>query len=267
MNAKNELTIFEPFEGKKVRKVFYQNEWYFSVVDIVAVLTDSKNPRNYWSMLKKRESQLYTICVQLKLEGAGTDGKKYKTDCVAFEGFLRLVQSIPSPKAEPLKLQIAKWARQKLEEIVDPSLAVDRARENFLKQGKSPEWVGIRLTGINDRHKLTDEWQARGASTSYDYMLLSKTVHVGTFNISPSEHKLKKGIKAKGAQIRNHMDNGELLAINASEIAVRDLHNRNASQGLDALKRDCEHGSGFGQKVHELYIQTMESGSRLEGSD
>jgi hypothetical protein len=251
MPKKNDLMIFEAFDNKKVRKFWFKDEWHFSVVDIVGILAESKDPQAYWRQLKKRDVQIVTICHDLKTEGLGNDGKKYRTPYVTFEGFLRLVQSIPSPKAEPLKLKIAEWARQKIEEIVNPSLAVSRAMENYKTQGKSEEWIQQRLIGVGDRKNLTDEWKDRGVK-NFQYGTLTNELYKGTFKATSKELKQAKRL-AESQNLRDHMTSGELLSINATEVMAKDLHVSYSSHGFQELKKDCIQAGDFGGKVFKLY--------------
>ena len=162
------------FEDKKVRSLWNESEeeWYFSVVDVIQVLTDSSDPKDYWYRMEKREKlsgfELSTICRQLKIEA--TDGKKYATDCASTEGLLRIIQSIPSPKAEPFKLWLAKVGSERLDEIADPEKGIDRLMETYLKKGYSKEWVNQRLKSIEVRKDLTDEWENRCVKKGQEYV-------------------------------------------------------------------------------------------------
>ena len=149
-----------PFEGKEVRKVWHEEEWYFSVIDIIGLLTDSKSPKVYWGKLKERDNQLLTICQQLKL--VGKDGRSRPSDCANIEGVFRMLMSVPSPKVEPLKLWLAQVGKERIEEIENPELAVERARDIYKAKGYSDEWIERRLKSIEVRKELTDEWKGRG---------------------------------------------------------------------------------------------------------
>jgi len=167
------------FRGKRIRRTIHNNEWWFSVVDVVGALTDSSVPRRYWSDLKRKLtkegfSQLYEIIVQLKLESS--DGKKYVTDCADTEGLLRIIQSIPSPKAEPFKRWLAKVGYERIEETEDPEKTFDRAMETYLKKGYSKEWINQRLKSIEVRKELTDEWQNRGMKEGLEYSILTNEI-------------------------------------------------------------------------------------------
>lgn len=230
------------FEGQPVRRVRHDGEWWFSAVDIVGVLSDSNNSRRYWSDMKIRETQLYDICVQLKM--VSEDGKQYKTDAVTFQGALRLIQSIPSKKAEPLKLKVAEWAKQKLEEIADPGLAVERAIETYGNRGYTPDWIQQRITGIGTRRELTDEWKDRGINKGFHYGNLTNYLHQGAFGLKPLEHKELKGIGSRS--LRDHCTAEELALTNLVETACRSLHVENASHGYADLKQDAEKAGEVG---------------------
>lgn len=174
----NEIKLFE---GKQVRSAWdnEKEEWYFSVVDVVAVLTDSKNPRDYWYRVKKRmseeeKSELSTFCRQLKL--AASDGKKYETDTADVQGILRIIQSIPSPKAEPFKMWLATVGKERIDEVIDPEQAIDRALATYLKKGYSREWINQRLQSIQVRKELTDAWQDHGVKAGKEYAILTDEV-------------------------------------------------------------------------------------------
>ena len=174
----NEIKLFE---GKQVRSAWdnEKEEWYFSVVDVVAVLTDSKNPRDYWYRVKKRmseeeKSELSTFCRQLKL--TSSDGKKYETDAADMRGILRIIQSIPSPKAEPFKMWLSTVGKERIDEVIDPEQAIDRALATYLKKGYSREWINQRLQSIQVRKELTDAWQDHGVKAGKEYAILTDEV-------------------------------------------------------------------------------------------
>ena len=178
------------FGAKQIRRVWVDGEWYFSVVDIVGALTDSPNPRNYWSTMKAREKetsevQLSTICVQLKLTSA--DGKTYKTDAVNTEGAFRVIQSIPSPKAEPFKRWLAKVGYERVQEIENPELAQQRMRELYKQKGYPADWIEKRIRSIAIRDELTDEWKDRGIKHPKDYAILTAEISKATFGLTPAE--------------------------------------------------------------------------------
>jgi DNA-damage-inducible protein D len=186
------------FESKKIRSIWNeeQQKWYFSVVDVIEVLTDSDDPKDYWYRMKKREKvsgvELSTICRQLKIESS--DGKKYNTDCSDVEGLLRIIQSIPSPKAEPFKRWLAKVGYERLEEIENPELAQKRIREIYLAKGYSDEWIEKRIRGIKVRDELTNEWKNRRVKENLEFAILTSEISKATFGMTPSEYKKFKSL-------------------------------------------------------------------------
>ena len=170
-----------------IRRVEHEGEWYFSVIDIIGVLTDSVVPRNYWATLKKREPQLLTNCQQLKI--VSTDGKQRLTDCANTEGVLRIVMSVPSPKAEPLKLWLAQTGKQALDETENPELLSVRQAELYRVKGYTEEWITRRVQTIETRQELTDEWKQRGVTEGTEYAILTATIAKGTFGLNPDAHK------------------------------------------------------------------------------
>ena len=205
------MNAMSVFEGKKIRKVWHNEEWYFSVIDVVESLTDSSNPRNYWHMLKIRELEsgveLSTICVQLKLPAS--DGKNYETDCANTEALFRIVQSIPSKKAEPFKLWLAKTGYERVQEIENPELAQQRMRELYRAKGYSNEWIEKRVRGIAVRDELTDEWKKRNVGAEKEYAILTAEISKATFGMTPSEYSKFKGLKNEN--LRDHMGDLELI--------------------------------------------------------
>ena len=222
----NEIAVFEQ---KRIRQMEHNGETYFSVVDIIEALTDSPNPRNYWSMLKKKDAQLYTISVQLKLQA--TDGKFYKTDCANTEGVFRIIQSVPSPKAEPFKMWLASLGKRELDEIADPELGFERLKEIYQAKGYSEEWIKQRLQTINTRKQLTDEWQKRGVKEGQEYSILTAVIAKGTFGLTPSEHKELKGLGKEN--LRDHMTDLELIFTALGEAATKIYTEDTDAQGFD----------------------------------
>ncbi len=205
----NKIAIFE---GKKIRKILHLGEWWFSVIDIIEVLTNSANPRDYWFKMKIRVKsddgiELSTICRQLKL--LAQDGKLRETDCANTENILRIVQSIPSPKAEPLKRWLAKVGYERIQEIENPELAQDRMKKLYEQKGYSQNWIDKRLRGIAIRQNLTDEWKERGIHSEQDYAILTAEISKATFGMTPSEYKKLK--KLKRENLRDHMTDLELI--------------------------------------------------------
>lgn len=241
LKANNNLILFE---NNQIRRQEYNGEWYYSIVDIIEILTESKNPRDYWYRLKKRMevdelSKLSTNCRQLKLIAA--DGKKYKTDCANRETIFRIIQSIPSPNAEPFKLWFARLAEERIQEVIDPSLAIERARQTYLKKGYNNEWVNARIKGIPARNELTNEWQKRGVSDKKDFAILSNEISKGTFGISTNKHKSIKNLDKK-QNLRDNMSPMELALTTLAEVTTTELHKANDSHGMTALKIDAHDG-------------------------
>lgn len=223
MSKENSIKLFE---SKKIR-VHWNNQnekWYFSIIDIIETLTDSKNPRRYWSDLKRKLtkegfSQLYEIIVQLKLESA--DGKKYNTDCADTEGLLRIIQSIPSPKAEPFKVWLAKVGYERIEETEDPEKAFDRAMETYLKKGYSTNWINQRLKSIEVRKELTDEWEKRGVKKGAEYAILTDEITKAWAGFSTKEYKEFKDLKKEN--LRDNMTNLELVLNMLAEATTKEI--------------------------------------------
>jgi DNA-damage-inducible protein D len=206
---KDKITIMDnqltPFEGEAIRKLWHDEQWYFNVSDVIAILTDSKDPKAYWRNLKKRllqesKSQSVSNCYGLKFEAK--DGKKYLQDAANTEGILRIVMSVPSPKAEPLKLWLAEQGKQALDEAENPELLTDRQAELYKAKGYSDEWIQRRLQSIETRKELTDEWKNRGVKEGQEYSILTATIAKGTFGLTPSEHKDLKGLNRQN--LRDH---------------------------------------------------------------
>ena len=203
------------FQDKKIRAYHdeIRDQWYFSIIDTIAVLTDSSIPKRYWSDLKKKllkeGFQLYEKIVQLKFEAA--DGKKYATDCAETSNLLRIIQSIPSPKAEPFKQWLATVGYERMLEIENPELAQERMKELYEKKGYPKEWIDKRLRGIAIRQNLTDEWKKRGITSESDFAILTAEISKATFGMTPSEYKEFKGLTKKNQNLRDHMDDLELI--------------------------------------------------------
>ena len=243
------------FEEKEIRRTWEEGKWYFSVVDVVFALTDSKDPRDYWYRLKQRVSdeekiQLSTICRQLKLESS--DGKKYITDCADTEGILRIIQSIPSKKAEPFKRWLAKVGSERIEEIQNPELAMDRMKEIYEKKGYSKSWINMRERGIATRHSLTDERKERGVQNGIDYAILTNEIYKSGFGVTAKEYKNIKGLDDR-QNLRDSMTNIELALTNLGEASAVKFHKKNDSKGLKELKSDMsEAGSVINSAKKEI---------------
>ena len=220
-----------PFEGKQIRKIWHDEQWYFSVVDVIEVLTDSSQPSRYWADLKKRSkkesNQSFDFCERLKLPRP--DGKTYPTDCANTEGILRIVMSIPSPKAEPLKLWLAEQGKRAIDEAENPELLTERQAELYRAKGYSEEWIAKRIQTIDTRKLLTEEWKKRGINESKEYSILTATIAKGTFGLTPSEHAKHKDIGNKN--LRDHMTPLELIFSALGEETTRQLTEKENVQG------------------------------------
>ena len=212
MEQKNKIILFQ---DRKIRRIWREDEWYFSVIDIVGVLTDSANPRDYWYKMKIRVKsedgfEPSTVCRQFKMEAP--DGKQRKTDCANTEGILRIIQSIPSPKAEPFKRWLAKVGYERVQEIENPELAQERMKALYEQKGYPKDWIDKRLRGISIRQNLTDEWKERGIENQKDYAILTAEISKATFGMTPSEYKKHKNIPTKSkANLRDNMTDLELI--------------------------------------------------------
>jgi hypothetical protein len=213
------------FEEKKVRSDWNENEeqWYFSVIDVIQVLTDSLDPKDYWYRMKKREKlsgiELSTICRQLKMEA--TDGKRYATDCSNTQGLLRIIQSVPSPKAEPFKLWLAQVGSERLDEMQDPEIGIDRALQHYLQLGYSESWINQRLKSIEIRKELTDEWKSRGLKEGTQFAILTDIITKAWSEKTTKEYKILKGLKKEN--LRDNMTNTELILNMLAEASTKDI--------------------------------------------
>jgi len=238
------LTSIVLFTNKEIRKIVHNNEWWFSVVDVCNALTEnvSTDPGAYWRKLKQRlieeGSEVVTFCHGLKL--GASDGKKYETDCANTEGIFRIIQSIPSPKAEPFKLWLAKTGYERVQEINDPELGPKRTRALYKAKGYSDSWIEKRMRGITIREELTDEWKNRGAQEQRDYEILTAEISKATFGVTPSEYKKLKGLEREN--LRDHMDDFELIFNMLGERATTEIHRNEDSHGLGKLKDDAKVG-------------------------
>jgi len=235
----NKIAIFK---GRTVRRIIYKNEWWFSVVDVCRALTESPDGGAYWRKLKQRlkeeGSKVVTFCHELKLEAI--DGKKYLTDCANTEGIFRLIQSIPSPKAEPFKRWLAKVGYERVQEIEDPELATKRTRALYKAKGYTDNWIEKRMRGIAIREELTDEWQKRGAREQREYEILTSEISKATFGVTPSEYKKLKGLEREN--LRDHMDDFELIFTMLGERSTTEIHRQENSKGVPKLKKDASRG-------------------------
>jgi prophage antirepressor-like protein len=238
-NPNHHLAIFR---GKSVRKTLFQKEWWFSVVDVVEILTSSPDAGAYWRKLKQRlteeGSEVVTFCHGLKLEAP--DGKMRETDCANTEGMFRIIQSIPSPKAEPLKRWLAKVGYERVQEIENPELATKRTKMLYKLKGYPEDWIEKRMRGIAIREELTDEWQKRGAQEQKDYEILTAEISQATFGIKPNEYKKMKGLKREN--LRDHMDDFELILTMLGERTTTEIHRTKNTRGVPRLKDDARVG-------------------------
>ncbi len=232
----NKLALFEE---KEIRKTWQNNKWYFSILDVVYALTDSKDPKQYIKKLKLRDTEIQnnwgTICTLLEM--MAIDGKKRKIQMSDTEGILRIIQSIPSPKAEPFKRWLAKVGSERIEEINNPELAMDRMKQIYEKKGYSKSWIEQRERGIITRHNLTDEWKERGAKVGRDYAILTNEIYKTGFGIDAKEYKSIKGLH-ESQNLRDSMTNIELALTNLGEATAVEFHKNNNSQGVKQLKKD-----------------------------
>ena len=254
-DIKTSIKLFEDF---KVRTSWDRDKetWYFSVVDIVGILSDSKNPNNYWKVLKNRlrkeGSQLVTTCNQLKMQSS--DGKYYKTDVLDTEGVLRLVQSIPSPKAEPFKLWLAKVGRERLDEIQDPEIAINRALQYYLAKGYSPEWVNQRLKSIEIRKALTDEWKRSGVADN-QYGILTDILTQEWSGMKTREYKNFKGLKKES--LRDNMSNMELVLNMLAEVSTTEISKEKNPKTLEENKSIAKQGGSVAKEARkQIELQT-----------
>ena len=241
-NINNEIKLFE---GNKIRSSWdnEKEEYYFSIIDVIKVLTDSSNPRDYWYKVKKRmtdeeKSQLSTICRQLKLKS--TDGKMYMTDVADMQGIFRIIQSIPSPKAEPFKMWLAEIGKERIDEIIDPELTIDRALETYFKKGYSKEWINQRLQAIQVRKELTDTWQEHGVKEGKEYAILTNEITKAWSGMTTREYKDLKGLKKEN--LRDNMSTLELVLNMLAEATTTELTNIHNPKNLDENKKIAKRG-------------------------
>ncbi len=245
------------FENQQVRSVWdnEQEEWLFSVIDVVAVLTDSDKPRDYWYRVKKRmsdeeKSELSTICRQLKLKAS--DGKMRLTDVADMQGIFRIIQSIPSPKAEPFKMWLAEVGKERLDEIVDPELTIDRALQTYLQKGYSREWINQRLQAIQVRKELTDTWQGHGVQAGREYAILTDEITQAWSGMKTREYKDFKGLKKEN--LRDNMSTTELVLNMLAEAATKDITQISHPQGLEENRQVAKRGGN----VAKIARQSLE---------
>ena len=246
------------FEGKHIRKVLHEGDWWFAVIDIVEVLTESSVPKRYWSDLKRKLASEGYIEVSEKIgqmKMPAPDGKMRLTDCANTETMFRIIQSIPSPKVEPLKRWLARVGKERIDEIENPELAMARMQELYEKKGYPKEWVDKRLRGIAVRQDLTDEWKDRGARNSLEFAILTNEIMQGAFDLKVGEYKQVKGLEREN--LRDHMTDIELILTMLGEATTTKLHRDRDSQGFDPLKKDAQDGGAVaGRTRKDIETQT-----------
>ena len=240
-------TISNLFEDNEIRSIWNseKEEYYFSIVDIIAALTNAKIPRNYWSDLKRKlineGSELHEKIVQLKMKAQ--DGKLRETDTLDTKGILRLIESVPSPKAEPFKLWLANLGSERIDEVFDPEIAVNRAVEYYRRRGYNDKWIKTRLTGIVDRFKLTDVWKEQGITKDYEYGILTNEIYKSWSGMKASEYKKFKGIRKES--LRDNMTDIEVALTDLGEIATRELAKEHKPFGLEQNRQIAKRGGNI----------------------
>lgn len=248
-------TISNLFEGKEIRSVWdaEKEEYFFSVVDIISALTDSKIPKRYWTDLKRKltdneGSQLYEKIVQLKMKSQ-KDGKNYLTDVLDTKGILRLIESIPSPKAEPFKLWLAQMGNDRINEVFDPELAINRAVDYYRSRGYDDNWIKARMTGTVDRRKLTDVWKENGITKNFEYAVLTNEIYQAWSGMKASEYKDFKGIRKES--LRDNMTDIEVALTDLGEIATRELAKKHRPYGLEQNKEIAKRGGKIAKNTRD----------------
>ena len=249
-------TITQLFDGKEIRSIWdaEKEDYYFSVVDVILVLTDSPNPRDYWYRLKTRmteeeKSEVSTKCRQLKMKAQ--DGKMRETDTLDTEGILRLIESVPSSKAEPFKMWLASLGKERIDEVFDPEIAVKRAVEYYRKREYSDEWIKARLLGIVDRFKLTDIWKDGDIEKPFEYAILTNEIYKGWSGMKASEYKAYKGLRKES--LRDNMTDIEIALTNIGEIATRDIAKEEKPKGLKDNMKVASRGGKVAKGARDLY--------------
>ena len=252
------------FDGQTIRRVYDEatEVWWFSVIDVIQVLTDSSNARRYWSDLKRKlvqeagSDQPYEKIVQLKMPAP--DGKQRDTDVATAETLLRLVQSVPSPKAEPIKLWLAKVGYERMQELADPALSLDRARQTWQQHGRSDKWIAQRMTGQETRNKLTDYWREHDIKEGSEFAILTNIIHQEWAGVSVSEHKDMKGLKSQN--LRDHMSEAELIFTALAELSTRQISESVEATGLPQNKMAAKAGGRIARQArNQLENQTGKS--------
>lgn len=249
------------FEGNRIRSSWdnEKEEWYFSIIDILAVLTGSNNPRRYWSDLKRKmkdeegADQLYENIVQLKLKSP--DGKMRETDVADMQGIFRIIQSVPSPKAEPFKMWLAEVGKERIDETIDPELTIDRALATYLKKGYTREWINQRLQAIQVRKELTDTWQDHGVKEGKEYAILTNEISKAWSGMTTRQYKDLKGLKKEN--LRDNMSTTELILNMLAETATKDIAKSSNPQGLEENKKVAKRGGNIaGNARREIEAET-----------
>ena len=252
------------FDGQPIRRVYDESTetWWFSVIDVVQVLTDSNNARRYWSDLKRKlaqeagTEQPYEKIVQLKL--TAPDGKQRQTDCATAESLLRIVQSVPSPKAEPIKLWLAKVGYERMQEMADPALSLDRARQTWQQHGRSDQWIQQRMTGQETRNKLTDYWSEHDIKQGSEFAILTNIIHREWSGLSVAQHKAIKGLESHN--LRDHMSEAELIFTALAELSTRQIAESVDASGMDENKSAAQIGGRIARQArNQLESQTSKS--------
>jgi DNA-damage-inducible protein D len=265
-----EEQTFIAFENTPIRRHFDEAtaNWYFSIVDVIAVLSESVNPRDYWFRMKVRVKtedglELSTVCRQLKLKSS--DGKKYATDCANVEGLLRIIQSIPSPKAEPFKQWLAKVGYERIQDMTDPARSLDRAREYWQQHGRSEKWIQQRMMGQETRNKLTDYWKEHEISKEDEYTILTNIIHQEWTGVSIKKHKDMKGLKTQN--LRDHMSEAELIFTALAELSTRQIAESVDATGMtenaDAGKKGGKIAKGARLELEQKTGKSVVSGENF----
>lgn len=247
------------FGGNKIRSSWdrEKEEWYFSIVDIIGILTESENPRKYWSVLKtrlkKEGNELATICSQLKMKAS--DGKMRNTDVADIQGIFRIIQSVPSPKAEPFKMWLAEVGKERIDETIDPEITIDRALVTYLKKGYTREWINQRLQAIQVRKELTDSWQDHGVTQGKEYAILTNEISKAWSGMTTRQYKDLKGLKKEN--LRDNMSTTELILNMLAETATKDIAESTNPQGLEENKKVAKRGGSIaGNARKEIESET-----------
>ena len=260
-------TITNLFEGKEIRSIWdsEKEDYYFSVVDVIAALTDATIPRNYWSDLKRKlideGSEVHEKIVQLKLKAK--DGKMRETDTLDTKGILRLIESIPSPKAEPFKMWLAKLGSDKIDEAFDPSKGIDQMIDFYLKKGYTLEWIESRIKAIIDRKKLTNTWKENGVREGVEYAILTNDIYKEWSGMTAQEYKSYKGIRKEN--LRDNMTDLEVAITNIGELATREIAKNEKPKGLSDNRKVAKRGGGVAKRTKDFFEE--ETGSKVISKD